>query len=214
MALHGITIRAIRRFNSKQYTGICHEIGRLLYQVYIKEQRWIFEPDNPSGLRIMRNNELVDNIDETAIWFVAIKDDQSVIGCYRLVDKERIGGKHEAQRYLTKDSPSWKTIDSLYPCLEGSRMAVAQPYRRSLIGTILLQQGSTYIHSALPDHGVFACSAEPAMQANHEHLGAVCVGQPFRYNKNDAQPAKIYWYSPDTVITALNRTIRKMYQGN
>ena len=214
MALHGITIRAIRLHNNKQHAGIRHQIGRLLYQVYIREQQWTLEPNNPSGLHIVGNNELADNIDEAAIWFVAMKDDQSPIGCYRLVDKKLIGGMHEAQRYMAKDSPSWKTIDSLYPCLEFNRIAVALSYRRSLISTILLQQIMTYIHSALPDYGLFGCTAEPVMQRAVERLGAVCVGEPFRYDKKDPQPMKIYWYSPDTIIIALNRALHKMYQSN
>ncbi|CAF1328626.1 unnamed protein product [Rotaria magnacalcarata] len=214
MALQGITIRAIRFNNSKQHPGIRHQIGRLLYQVYIKEQRWTLEPNNPSGLRIVGNNELVDDIDETAIWFVAMKDDQSPIGCYRLADKKLIGGMHEAQRYLPKGSLSWKTIDSLYPCLEFNRIAVALPYRRSLISTILLQQMLNYIHSALPSYGLIGCTAEPIMQRIVERFGAVCVGEPFRYDKKDSQPANIYWYSPDTIVVALNRTLKKMCHLN
>ncbi|CAF0988889.1 unnamed protein product [Adineta steineri] len=189
MALHGITVRAIRFHNSKHHIGIRQQIGRLLYQVYIKEQQWKLESNNPSGLRIVRNNELIDNIDESATWFVAMKEDQSVIGCCRVVDKDQIGGQHETQWYLTRDSPSWKTIDSLYPCLEGNRMAVAQNYRRSLVGTILLQQTMTYIHTALPDYGMFACTAEPAMQTALERLGAVCVGTPFRRSLATSYPS-------------------------
>jgi hypothetical protein len=229
MTLHDVTIRTIRLQNNKQHADIRHQIGRLLYQVYIKEQQWTLEPNNPSSLRIVENNELVDNIDEAATWIVAMKDNQSliscccladrkVIGCCRLVDKKLIGGIHEVQRYLTKDSPSWKTIDSLYPCLEANRMAVALRYRRSLVGTLIMQQVFSYLHSTLPDYGVFTCTGELAMQSALESLGDVsigeiCVGEPFRYNEKDLQSVKIYWCSSDIMIIALNRALYKINQS-
>ncbi|CAF0757869.1 unnamed protein product [Adineta steineri] len=143
-----------------------------------------------------------------------MKDNQSVVGCSRLVDKELIGGQHEAQLYLPKDSRSWKTIDSMHPCVEGSRLALSLPYRRSLIGTVIVQQTLAYVHNALPGYGAFTCTSDPAMQKAYERLGIVCVGEPFRYSKNDPLPVRIYWCSPQILTTAMDRALHKINQGN
>lgn len=54
-------------------------VRKLLYNVYIIDQKWNFSKNNPAGLKII-NNKLIDKRDEVAIIFGAFFN-KKIIGC-------------------------------------------------------------------------------------------------------------------------------------
>ncbi|MET3105355.1 signal transduction histidine kinase/GNAT superfamily N-acetyltransferase [Oxalobacteraceae bacterium GrIS 1.18] len=116
----------IKRLSAEQIEDAC----LLLYQVYIEQQRWIFDENNPSLLRIDTRNDgriLIDRFTDQAVWFGAFSD-AKLVGCVRVSYPDE-NGRLEIEGY-----PGSKVIQQYLPtydkskCVEISRLAVKEKY--------------------------------------------------------------------------------------
>ena len=103
---------------------------KLLYSVYIKEMKWTFHPQNPTGFNVKQliNGEkmLCDVFDSDALWVGAFKDEE-LAGTARILTRRNKLGKLDLELYDSKRMPSLAKIYT--PCIEFQRFGVKKEYR-------------------------------------------------------------------------------------
>lgn len=134
--------KIIVTYNNKDYIDLC---SNLLYKVYMEEQNWEPDPDNPNQINIIEHpvygKSLTDQYTYTSFWAIAFYKDQ-VVGCLRGTLKDEHG-------FLpTQHYPSFRKTQCFIDvknCFRGSnvlevaRFAVLPEFRTSGISIALLK---------------------------------------------------------------------------
>ena len=128
----------VKRLNTQ---GQIEEACYLLHQVYIERQRWEFNVQNPSQIRIETRNGrmiLIDRFVDRAVWFGAF-DNAKLVGCIRIcgedennmLEFEYYPSSQVIQRYLMASDKS--------SCVEIGKLAVNDEYiGRGIVKILLL----------------------------------------------------------------------------
>jgi len=208
------------------------KIQSLLFDVYIKEQNWTFEEENPSNLRIDQRTEdkpfLIDRFMKTATWIIAVKEslasnqslsDKDLVGVIRLIENEPI----ELASYTSK--PRWgggggdgddNAVHGLLEkykadgLIEVNRFAVQSDYRDKGVGRMLMQAFVQYTAEKKDDNRPVVASIP--LNCSYRSQASVLVklarpfGEPFYYEKTDPAPAQLYVFQKDDLRRA-NRYI-------
>lgn len=161
----------------------------LLYDIYIKQIQWEFNPENPSNLRIVTNKKrklMVDKFTENAIWFGAF-DGDNIIGCGRLcgVDEH---GKFEVHGYETS-----KVIHKYLNnnCIEAGRVAVNPDYRKQkIIHKLYLK---LFEYSYKNRLNIFGCVSNSYIRSIFNKINLPLIKEnAFKYEANDKSFVNFY----------------------
>ena len=200
------------------------KIQALLYDIYIKEENWKFNEENPSNLRIEQRTGdksfLKDRFMKTATWFIAVKEslttnpsltDKDLVGVFRLIENEPI----ELASYTSE--PYHNAVNDLLEKYKGdglaevNRFAVHSAYRKKGVGLMLMQ--AIIQHTAdTRDDNLGPVAASIPLDCAYRYPASVLAklakpfGEPFYFEKTDPAPAQLYMFQKDDIRRA-NRHI-------
>ncbi len=201
-----------------QDTTTLDAVREFLYDIYINELQWEFNPKNPSGIRIetsKTNKMLVDDRDEQAVWVVAYYEN-TIIGCVRACERNQ-KGLFEVQAYNTG-----KNLDFLnqkqYPSLiELTRGAVHPQFRSIGIFPILIKAAFDYCKNN--KLSVFTSPSLAKVINFYRSVGFPDVKDfTFKFEPQDPTEAQLFLANYEkgevhTVIDNLTRLINNIQTG-
>lgn len=187
-------------------------IQKLLYQAYIREQKWKFGIKNPSGIWVDDEKELFhDNFMKSSTWIVVKTSQDEIIGCSRLIedaDAEIFGylgwsstGANAIGQVLEKFGPGG--------VIEMNRLAVSAKARTPdiKVGTDLVV--GAFRHLSLggvgDDRPLIATAAVNSWVPNFmNHIPGVGeiaekLGEPFRYEDSDPKPVQMFVFPRELI---------------
>ena len=179
----------------KQLTAdLVAEAGALLYQVYIEQQKWHFNPNNPSQLRVETYNKrhvLVDRFTKRAVWFGAFDDDQ-LVGCIRLCgvdenDQFEIEGYSSSQPIL-----NYIPKEKKHSYFEITKLATRQDYvGRGIVKRLLLV---LFQYCEDNQSSAFTCTHNGYLKSFYRKIQfPLKVEHAFKYELQDPLPVNFYF---------------------
>ncbi len=190
-------------FYSKQLTKPQDiiEAQAMLYRVYMLEQGWVLNDDNPSNLQVKKSQDLdylTDDYAKEARWF-GVYDADNLIACGRLAyrDNHRL---LEIERYNIPQTLREKLSADHSPHLvELNRSAIEKEYRGTKAWVCLLQAGFNYCQQ----HNLAAVSSTTLtkVQRFHDAIGfPEASGAGFKYDPNDKIDSTVYYATQKQVV--------------
>lgn len=179
-------------------------VKSLLYQIFIKEQGWVFGEKNPSRLEVV-NERLNDRYTLNCVWFIAeSKIDDQIVGCTRLV--ETVNGKLEVERYPTcsKLRAFFADNGGSEKFTEMNRIAVAKDFRGKPIAYMLVY--STTIYAKEVDKDIFATTGTPSGSALAEACAFTRLPFKFRFEPHDPHEVDV-WVALRTNFPRVRETL-------
>jgi len=184
------------------------QIQRLLYDVYIKEQKWEFSLNTPSRIWVDHNNRLFhDKFMDTSTWFLVVSEpneESDILGCGRVIENA------PAEVFGYRDSAigeeAIKTLHEKYGDLgvvEMNRLAVSSKARTPDVKVAVDVVVAVFRYLALrgnDDRPMIATAARnswvPGFIRNIPGVGEIqeLVGEPFRYEETDPEPVQLYLF--------------------
>lgn len=175
------------------------EAQKLACEVLVNEQKWEIAKDNPSQLRV-DGGMLCDKYDAQANWF-GVYEGKKLIGCHRHCG--RIDGKFEFEHY--NSLPAFITEDKT--AVEGTRLAIAKEYRRTMALLILVHFEYSYL-KAQNYKTLFTTGTYPNPGKMYvEKFSTKMHEMPFKYNEHE--PQEVYLYYIDSV-ERYDKTIERL----
>jgi ribosomal protein S18 acetylase RimI-like enzyme len=142
-----IDLREVKIYVFKVNEANMHQLNdarALLYDVYVFEERWLPDSNNPSAIKVSEAPDgrkiLVDKYDWQAEWVVAYYNNE-LIACARARERD-INHKFEVQTYpYSAALNSYLDINRHPKLLELNRATVDKRYRQSGVLICLLDEG-------------------------------------------------------------------------
>ncbi|WP_164019570.1 GNAT family N-acetyltransferase [Pyxidicoccus trucidator] len=177
---------------------------RLLFDVYINEAGWKFNPTNPSGIRVS-GHQLLDDRDDIATCFGVFSQGRLVGGarlCGRYQDRFEIHGYQPERDLAFLDLPN---------LVEGSRAVLHPGFRGT--GVFMLLVLHVFEFCRRNHLFIFTIPSAQSVMRLYKRIGMPAIeGCRFRFEPEDPEEAQLFLADSedvlDTVIKKLGQLLR------
>ncbi|RKG84032.1 hypothetical protein D7W82_23510 [Corallococcus sp. CA049B] len=178
---------------------------RLLFEVYIEEAGWNFNPANPSGIRIS-DRKLLDDRDDFATCFGVFRQDV-LVGGGRICG--RFQGRFEVHGYQPDRDLGFLDIPNLF---EASRAALRPDIRGSDAFPLLVLHIFEYCkRNRLL---VFTAPSVRSVMRFYHSIGMPAVeGCRFRFEPEDPAEAQLFLVDSEDVLDTVLQKLRPLLRG-
>ena len=195
------------------------QIKRLLYDVYIKEQKWEFSSTTPSRIWVDHNNRLFhDKFMDSSTWFLVVREleeEADILGCGRVI--ESVPAEVFGYRDSAIGGQAIKTLHEKYGdngVVEMNRLAVSSKARTPDVKVAVDVVVAVFHYLALQendDRPLIATAARnswvPGFIKNIPGVGDVRerFGEPFFYEDTDQEPVQMYLAHRDLMRKSIGK---------
>lgn len=172
------------------------EASALLYEIYIEQMQWAFQPDNPSKIRVENingQNFLVDKFINNVIWFGAFYNFK-MIGCARLCGIDN--GYLEIEGYQSSSVINQFLPKNKNLCMEITRVAVSKDHLgKGVVNQLLF---SAFEHCRQHKYSIIACTYNGYLKSLLKKIKfPLRLEEAFKYESDDPMPVSFYFADYD-----------------